>query len=213
MTSKSRITLIVLFFLCISIDNARSQPGKFSNVEYFNQFIQTNEDRVSAYENIQKLRSKLSDTLFVEKSGRDTLWLKKHREALYLNFLCYDFASGLTGNDLCLKQKGLQNFQLFYQFKDLKGFPSTSQYESKYEEVKHVQKLVCLNIYIQNNSDFKQIPETACGCQQVIEEMKDEQDELLRVAGLQEKKAIEAKKNHRQKEIQDSITRWNERIR
>ena len=212
MNRTVRITFVVLIFFYILIDKAKSQPGKISNVDFFYRFIESNEDRLSALENIQKLRNKLSDTLFVEKYKEDTLWLIKHREALYLNFLCYDYASGLSGNNLCLKELGFKSYQLFYEFKELKGFPQTSQYESKYKEAKYKQKMVCIKIYIQNNSDIKQIPQSACGCIKIIKELKEEQDEELITSELHNKKTIEAKIFQRQTEIQDSIARLNQQI-
>jgi len=209
----TRTTLVVLLLFGFASKRAFSQPGKISNINYFNQYIKYNEDGGAAFENIQKLRIKLSDTLFVEKYVKDTLWLTKHREALYLNFLCYEYESRLTGGNLCKQQLGFDNYSLFYQFKDLKGFPQQSQYESEFEEAKSYQKIRCIKVYIQNNSDVQLIPESACGCKAIIKQLKEEQDLILYAAEKANNEAIQNKILLRQKEIQDSIHRLNEQIK
>lgn len=196
----------ILFFAILSCILGISQPGKISNVTYFNQYVKANENRASTLKNILILRSKLSDTLFIESKSRDTLFLKKHREALYINFLCYEYESRLTGNNFCKRQLGFDNYSRFYTFKDLTGFPQSNEYENEYEQARYLQQGFCIKIYIQNNSQLEKMPDSACGCKQVIKKLKDEQDERLLAAEKSKKEAIKSKLILRQKEVADSIS-------
>ncbi len=208
-----RTTLIVMLLFGFASGRALSQPGKISNVNYFDKYVKYNESGSAAFENIQKLRIKLSDTLFIQEYSKDTLWLTKHREALYLNFLCYEYESRLTGGNLCKQQLCFDNYSLFYQFKDLKGFPQQSQYESEFEEAKSYQKTRCTKVYIQHNSDIQLIPESSCGCKAIIKQLKEEQDVILVAEEKANNEAIQNKILLRQKEIQDSINRLTEQIK
>lgn len=196
----------ILFFAILSCILGISQPKTISNVNYFNQFIRYNDNRVKVYENIRKLHLKLGDTLYLESKSKDTTWLKKHREALYLNFLCYEYESRLTGNNSCKRQLGFDIYSRFYTFKDLKGFPRSNEYENEYEQARYLQQSFCIKIYIQNNSQIEQMPDSACGCKQAIKKLKDEQDERLLAAEKSKKESIKSKLILRQKEVADSIS-------
>lgn len=209
-----RIAFMLLMLLC-NTQIVKAQPSETPNIKYYHQFIQTNYDKASALKHIATLRSKLTDTLYVAQKSKDTLWLKAHKEALYLNFLCYNQQSAILNHDLCLKQLAIQNYQYFYRFKDLDGFPQKQDYELAYAQVKHMQRRRCVDIYLQYNSNLKEMPSWACGCRGVLKELmeEEEQNAMLIARAASMRKAEEAKKIQRQKEIQDSIKWINERIK
>jgi hypothetical protein len=209
-----------LFFLIILCCNFGSslqllgQGKEISNIHYFNRFIKLNENKISKVENIKKLRIKLVDTLYLEALSKDTAWLKKHKEALYLNFLCYEIQARLSPDfSCCIRQLGFENYNKFYQYRDLKGFPQKEEYENEYELASYFQKEICIKIYLQNNSKISEIPESACACRQVIKTFIEEEDEKLFAAEKAKKDAIQQNIINRQEEIKDSISRLNEMVK
>jgi hypothetical protein len=205
----------ILFFAIMSYFFSISQPSAISNIKYFNQFIRYNENRMKVCENIKKLQLKLGDTLYLEAKSKDSTWLKKHREALYLNFLCYQAEARLSPNfSSCKQLLGFDNYQKFYQFKDLKGYPQKDEYEQEYVFAKYFQKEICIKIYLQNNAELSQIPHSACGCKQIIKQLKDEDEEGKLIAlENKKKKEIENAVIKHQNEIKDSITKLNEKVK
>jgi hypothetical protein len=203
-----------MILLC-NIQIAKSQPGEMPNKEYYHRFIKTNYDKASAIKHIATLRSKLTDTLYLEQKSKDTLWLKAHKEALYLNFLCYDYQSELLNHDLCLKQLGIQNYQNFYKLRDLGDFPEKVEHELKYKQVKYIQGKICVDIYLKYNSNLKEMPASACGCIGALTELREDEEEnaILNAKVINMKKAKEAEQNARQKQIHDSINRLKETIK
>lgn len=211
---KNSHWLFILFNIVFCWNELFAQPKEMSNLEFYNKFILLNDDRVSVVENIKKLRIKLTDTLFLEEKGMDTTWLKKHRQALYLNFLCYEYQASLSGeNKSCWQQIGFENYKRFYFYKDLKGFPDKNEYENRYLEAKYRLTEFCIKIFIQNKTDLNRIPETACACKQVIQELKKEEDDRLLAAEMAREKAIEQEIKLHQKRINDSISQLNEQIK
>lgn len=215
LNSKSvlRAATLLLMFVLFTPEQSFSQPNKVSNVYYFNKYIKFNENRISAFENIQKLRNKLKDTTLLEQYSKDTLWLIKNREAVYLNFLCYLYQSKLTGGNVCLLKLAFDNLNQFYRLKNLTGFPKPDQYETEIEDAKNYQKGLCIKVYIKNKSDVKLMPDSACGCREIILQLKKEFDEQLYASEKSAKEAIKNKILLQQKQIQDSIKRLNDQIR
>jgi hypothetical protein len=211
---KNSHWLFILFYIVFCWNELFAQPKEMSNLEFYNKFILLNDDRVSVVENIKKLRIKLTDTLFLEEKRMDTTWLKKHRQALYLNFLCYEYEASLSGgNKSCCQQIGFENYKRFYFYKDLKGFPDKNEYENRYLEAKYRLTEFCIKIFIQNKTELERIPETACACKQVIQELKKGEDDRLLAAEMARKKAIEQEIKSHQKRINDSIAQLNKQIK
>lgn len=204
--------LLVLVLVSLVFNKALSQPGKMSNITYFEKYVKYNEDRSSVIKNIHNLRLKLNDTLIIEQNNQDTTWLKKHREATYVNFLCFLYESKLTGGNSCLLQLGIKNYTMFYRYRELSQFPQPSQYESEYEEAINLQKSSCIKVYTKNASNAELIPDSACGCREVIKELKKEQDEILLAAEKAENNRIQNDIKQKQIQIQDSLNRLNEKI-
>lgn len=214
--NKNKITkafLLVFVLACLAFtQQALSQPGKTATIAYFEKYIKYNEDRSSVLKHIHNLRLKLSDTLVIEQNIHDTTWLKKHRDATYVNFLCFLYESKLVGGNSCRLQLGIKNYAMFYRYRELSQFPQPSQYESEYEEAINLQKSICINVYIKNATNAEFIPDSACGCSDVITKLKKEQDEMLLAAEKAETNRIQAEIKQRQMQTKDSLTRLNEKI-
>jgi hypothetical protein len=193
----------------------KSQPGKIQNITYYNRFIKTNYDKDSAFKHIATLRSKLTDTLYLEQNSKDTLWLRAHREALYLNFLCYVYQSELLNHDVCLIELGIQNYQNFHKLRDLGDFPQKADHDLKYKQAKFIQRKICVDLYLKYNSNLKEMPEAACGCIGALKELREDEEEnaILNARVINMKKAKEAEQKAMQKQIQDSIYWLNERTK
>ncbi len=127
--------------------------------------------------------------------------------------MCYEYQASLSGgNKSFWQQIGFENYKRFYFYKDLKGFPDKNEYENRYLEAKYRLTEFCIKIFIQNKTDLDRIPETACACKQVIQELKKEEDDRLLAAEMTREKAIEQEKKSHQKRINDSIAQSNEQI-
>lgn len=158
-------------------------PNKISKVQYCKKNILNSKSKIDALDAINNLRNNLKDTLFVELDTKDTSKYNKqvqnHREALWLNTLCYlkqaefsEFRARLCYLDLAAKPI----MKLLYLPAPYpKKFPTVTKTENIRKQLKLTIKNECLTYFKSIENKQSAIDPTIRLCNVVIHDMLEEE--------------------------------------
>lgn len=177
--------LIVIMFLSFLLANA--QPNKIKNVAYYDKYIMYNPNSVEAINAVKALRKKLGDTLFIESKQKDTTYLIKRREALFLNFLCYKKEYFLQGeNNVCFLDLAVSNYVEMSKYNWLSTYPRLNYAINEFELTMYTFKSKCAVYYKNVKFNLTDLPDSLCNCKAYILEMEKEQRNLTLLATKKE---------------------------
>ncbi len=199
--------LIILFQLITICLNA--QPSKTNRLNYYKTNIENNINKLEVFIIINQFKHELKDTLLVDSiKNLSKQGFKNHKEALWLNALCYLKKAELSkfSDNMCYYDNALKPIWKLLDYPNDTSFPLNSDVEKKRLEIQYLIQKECTLYFNSIGNKPANIDQKICLCNSIIHDMiEEEKDRASEESARKKNELIKDAKLLREKYIKDSI--------